>query len=168
VDECDGDRLATVVRQAYPSLRAFAAGVARDDPDDVVQEALVRLLQRGSVDKISDVVAYLRRVVVSVAIDRARRDRARRRAQDRSGPPVVGVEAVYPSDVAELMMLDVRSRALLYLTEIEGACVAEAAAAVGCSAPAARMRLSRARRRLRHLLEEEGDDTATRRVCRIG
>jgi RNA polymerase sigma-70 factor (ECF subfamily) len=71
---------------------------------------------------------------------------------------------VYPSDVADLMMLDVRSRALLYLTEIEGAGVAEAAEVVGCSDPAARMRLTRARRRLRHLLEEEADDTPTRRL----
>jgi RNA polymerase sigma factor (sigma-70 family) len=160
-----GEDLAVVVRHVYPSLRRFAAGVARDDPDDVVQEAFVRLLQRGSVDEITDVAAYLRRVVVSVAIDRARRDRTARRAQDQFGSRVVGHEATYPSDVAELMMLDVRSRALLYITGIEGAPVAEAAAAVGCSEPAARMRLSRARRRLRHLLEEEeGDDTHTRRV----
>jgi RNA polymerase sigma factor (sigma-70 family) len=159
-----GEDLAAVVRQAYPSLRRFAAGVARDDPDDVVQEAFVRLLRRGSVEEITDVAAYLRRVVVSVAIDRARRDRTARRAQDQSGTRVVGIEATYPSDVAELMMLDVRSRALMYLTAIEGAPVAEAAATVGCSEPAARMRLSRARRRLRHLLEEEGDDTSKRRV----
>jgi RNA polymerase sigma-70 factor (ECF subfamily) len=156
--------LAAVVRQVYPSLRSFAAGIARDDPDDVVQEAFVRLLRRGSVDEITDLAAYLRRVVVSVAIDRVRRDRAARRAQDQSGTPVAGIDAVYPSDVVELMMLDVRSRALLYLTAIEGAPVAEAAAAVGCSESAARMRLSRARRRLRQLLEEEGDDTSTRRV----
>lgn len=155
--------MAAMVRQVYPSLRRFAAGVARDDPDDVVQEAFVRLLQRGSVGDITDLAAYLRRVVVSVAIDRARRDRTAKRAQDQIGSRVVGNEA-YPSDVAELMMLDVRSRALLYLTGIEGAPVGEAAAAVGCSEPAARMRLSRARRRLRRLLEEEGDDTPTRRV----
>jgi RNA polymerase sigma factor (sigma-70 family) len=158
-----GEDLAAMVRQVYPSLRRFAAGLARDDPDDVVQEAFVRLLQRGSVGDITDLAAYLRRVVVSVAIDRARRDRTAKRAQDQIGSRVVGNEA-YPSDVAELMMLDVRSRALLYLTGIEGAPVGEAAAAVGCSEPAARMRLSRARRRLRRLLEEEGDDTPTRRV----
>jgi DNA-directed RNA polymerase specialized sigma24 family protein len=162
VVEIDGEDLAAMVRQVYPSLRRFAAGVARDDPDDVVQEAFVRLFQRGSVGEITDMTAYLRRVVVSVAIDRARRDRAAKRAQDQLGSRVVGNMAAYPSDVAELMMLDVRSRALLYLTGIEGAPVAEAAAAVGCSEPAARMRLSRARRRLRHLLEEEeeGDDTS--------
>lgn len=159
-----GDGLTETVRLAYPALRAFAAGVSRDDPDDIVQEAFVRLLQRGSLETITDLNAYLRRVVVSVAIDRSRHDRAARRAHDRSGPPAVGLAAVYPSDVAELMELDVRSRALLYLTEIEGAPVAEAASAVGCSETAARMRLSRARRRLRRLMEEEGNDSPTRRV----
>lgn len=159
-----GDGLAAAVRQLYPSLRAFAAGVAREDPDDVVQEAFVRLLRRGSIETIADLPAYLRRVVVSVALDRARRERTTRRAQGRTGPSPVAFEPVYPSDVAELTMLDVRSRALLYLTEIEGAPVKEAAAAVGCSEAAARMRLSRARRRLRHLFEEEDDDTPTRRV----
>jgi Sigma-70 region 2 len=107
-----GDALTARVRQLYPSLRAFAAGVSSAEPDDVVQEAFVRLLQRGSLDSISDLGAYLRRVVVTVAIDRARRDRSARRARDRSGPPVAGLPAVYPSDVAELMALDVRSRAL--------------------------------------------------------
>jgi RNA polymerase sigma-70 factor (ECF subfamily) len=159
-----GDGVVARLRVVYPAVRAFAAGVAREDPDDIVQEAFVRLLQRGSLETITDLGAHLRRVVVSVAIDRTRRDRAARTAQHRSGPPPVGLEAVYPSDVAELMQLDVRSRALLYLTEIEGAPIAEAAAAVGCSETAARMRLSRARRRLRHLLEEEGDDTPTQLV----
>jgi RNA polymerase sigma-70 factor (ECF subfamily) len=164
VGESGEDELAPTVRQLYPSLRAFAAGVTRDDPDDVVQEAFVRLLQRGSIDTIADLSAYLRRIVVTVSIDRDRRARAGRRAQDRSGPPVAGLPEVYPSDVAELMTLEVGSRALLYLTEIEGAPVAEAAAVVGCTETAARMRLSRARRRLRHLLEEEDDDSPTRSV----
>ena len=161
--ESDGD-LTEKVRLLYPSLRAFAAGVTRDDPDDVVQEAFVRLLQRGSLETITDLGAYLRRVVVTVAIDRSRHARAGRDAQDRSGPPAVGLAAVYPSDVAELMALDVRSRALLYLTEIEGAPIGEAATAVGSTETAARMRLSRARRRLRRLMEEEGNDSPTRRV----
>jgi RNA polymerase sigma factor (sigma-70 family) len=159
-----GEDFAALLRDVYPSLRRFAAGVARGDPDDVLQEAFVRLLQRGDVDEITDLAAYLRRVVVSVAIDRTRRDRTARRTRDQLGTPAAAVEAAYPSDVVELMMLDVRSRALLYLTAIEGAPVAEAAASVGLSESAARMRLTRARRRLRRLLEEEGDDTSTRRV----
>jgi len=54
-----------------------------------------------------------------------------------------------PSDLSVLLRLDPVARGLLFLVEVEGASIREAAAAVGCTEPAARMRLSRARRRLR-------------------
>lgn len=63
-----------------------------------------------------------------------------------------------PSDLADLLRLDPTSRALLYLVEVEGASIRDAAAAAGCTEPAARMRLSRARRRLRAELDVERCD----------
>lgn len=56
---------------------------------------------------------------------------------------------------AELERVDPESRGLLYLVEVEGATVTEAAGVIGCSPVAARAGSSRARRRLRAELERE-------------
>jgi DNA-directed RNA polymerase specialized sigma24 family protein len=66
--------------------------------------------------------------------------------------------ASYPSDLADLQRVDPVTRGLLYLVEVEGASVGEAASAVGCSALAARTRLSRGRRQLRGALDAEARD----------
>jgi DNA-directed RNA polymerase specialized sigma24 family protein len=66
---------------AYDAVRRFANVVADSDvdPDDLVHEALVRTLSRGSSDEIDDVAAYLRRAVLNVAANH-RRSRGRHRA----------------------------------------------------------------------------------------
>ncbi|HEY3832224.1 MAG TPA: sigma factor-like helix-turn-helix DNA-binding protein [Acidimicrobiia bacterium] len=126
------------------------------DPDDLVQEAFVRMLQRGLAG-IDDPVAYMRRTMLNVASNERRRTRSTERVRRRVGAPLPSND-VYPSDVADLMELPPVTRALLYLTEIEGAPIAEAAGHLGMSGTAARTRLSRARRRLRSSLEEQADE----------
>jgi DNA-directed RNA polymerase specialized sigma24 family protein len=64
----------------------------------------------------------------------------------------------YPSDLEDLMRLKPAVRALLYLVEIEGEPVADAAALVGMSHSGARVALMRARRRLRGDLATEAND----------
>lgn len=146
----------------YAPLRRFAAvvGDLGDDPDDLVQEAFARVLARGGLDGVGEPLAYLRRTVLNIVRNDRRHAAAGRRAAARYGLVDAAGLAAYPSDLAELMRVDARSRALLYLTEIEGASIAEAAELVGCSETAARMQLSRARRALRRLIEEERDDDA--------
>ena len=55
----------------------------------------------------------------------------------------------YPSDLEDLMRVQPQVRALLYLVEIEGHPVADAAEVVGMSNGSARVALMRARRKLR-------------------
>jgi RNA polymerase sigma-70 factor (ECF subfamily) len=149
----------------YPRLRRFAAvvGDLDSDPDDLVQEAFARVLTRADLATLDDPLAYLRRVVLNLVRNQRRHAAAGRRAAARFGTADESAVASYPSDLTELLRIDPRSRALLYLTELEGASIAEAAAIVGCTETAARMQLSRARRRLRALIEEEesGDDART-------
>jgi DNA-directed RNA polymerase specialized sigma24 family protein len=61
----------------------------------------------------------------------------------------------YPSELADLMRLGPRVRGLLYLVEVEGQRIADAAEVVEMSSTAARVALMRARRQLRRELDVE-------------
>ena len=152
--------LSRLAQLTYAPLRAFAATVGSGEPDDLVQEAFVRFIQRPGGIVVANPLAYLRRIVMNLAIDEARRTRTRDSTLRRVAV-IETIEPHYPSDISALLALDPRSRALLYLTEIEGAPISEAAGIVGCSEASARMRLSRARRKLRALIEEERDDVTS-------
>ena len=78
-------------------------------------------------------------------------------ALHRIGPDS-GASDQYPSDLEDLMRLSPTVRALLYLVDIEGEPVADAAALVGMSHSGARVALMRARRRLRGDLATEAND----------
>jgi len=143
------------LRALYEPLRRYAAVVARwdVDPDDLLQEAFTRILAvRG--ENVRDTRAYLRRTIVNLAMNERRRTRRAHLAFHRVGTAGPGGDA-YPSELADLMRLEPRVRGLLYLVEIEAEQISDAAEAVGMSPAAARMALSRARRRLRDELNEE-------------
>ena len=144
----------------YPAMLRFAAVVAPLSlaPDDLLHDALVRIVDRQTLGDVSDLPAYVRRTIVNLARNHARSEQANQRAMRRHGVSSEAEAPVYPSDLAELLRLDVRSRVLLYAVEVEGMPVGEAAELVACSAAAARMHLSRARRKLRSLLTEEESD----------
>lgn len=139
----------------YPSLRRFASTVSdrSTDPDDLVQEALARVLRGGPLQRLDEPLSYLRRVVLHLAIDEARRDR---RAGERAPLVVQAGQHLdhYPSDLAFLDALSSGDKALLELTEIEGLTIADASKVLGIRAPAARARVMRARRRLRSAINE--------------
>lgn len=140
----------------YPGLRRFAAVTASIDidPDDLVQEAVVRTLRHRKLASLDNPGAYLRRAIVAVASNRRRSLGRRRAAMARlAGEDHVEVPA-YPSDVADLMRLSPRDRAALYLRDVEGAPYSEVAAAIGVTEASARMTVSRARRRLRTTFHE--------------
>lgn len=141
-----------VVRDLYPSLRKLAAVAAPSDmePDDLLQEALVKVLRKKALRDLDHPGAYLRRTIVNLAANHNRSMGRRRRAlsrfeasQDASSDPE------YPSDLAELLLLPPRERAALYLAEVEGYNFREVAQLLGCSEEAARKGASRGRRRLR-------------------
>ena len=148
-----------LVADLYPSLRRFASVVCppEDDPNDLVQEALLRTLRRGPLEDLDDAGAYLRRAVFNLASSRRRSLARQRTALARMGPPPAD-RPVYSWDVEELLMVPPKARVILYLRIIEGRPFAEIADLLGCSQVSARAAASRARRRLRLLLSEEVRD----------
>jgi RNA polymerase sigma-70 factor (ECF subfamily) len=146
------------LRALYEPLRRFAAVTGRwdVDPDDLVQDAYVRVLRRPRRD-IVDLGAYLRRTIVNLASDQRRGDRRAETARLRLVDDTAHVDT-YPSDLDDLLRLPTKIRALLYLVEIEGRSTADAAAVVGMSGTNARVALMRARRRLRTELGMEASN----------
>jgi len=143
------------LREQYEPLRRFAAVIGRWDvePDDLVQEAFVKILTKAPTD-IRDLGAYLRRMVANLATDERRRF-----GRAASAAPKIATDGAssdsYPSDLSDLLSLPPRVRALLYMVEVEGQQIAPAAVAVGMSSSSARVALLRARRRLRAEMSEE-------------
>jgi DNA-directed RNA polymerase specialized sigma24 family protein len=145
-----------LVEDRYADLRRFAAVTAsRDiDPDDLLQEALVRVLSQGSLSEREQPLAYLRRTIVNLAIDHARRREARHTAMGKWTGTDATVDT-YPSDLAILQELTPRARAVVYLSEVEGYRYREIAEMLDCNEAAARVGAMRARRRLRQVLDSE-------------
>jgi len=146
-----------LVEDHYDTLRRFAAVTASRDiePDDLLQEALVRVLSKGSLSEREHPVAYIRRAIVNLAIDQARHRETRRTALGRWTTQRSSVDA-YPSDIDILQELSPRARAIVYLAEVEGYRYAEIAEMLDCSEASARMGSMRARRQLKSVLAEEG------------
>jgi RNA polymerase sigma-70 factor (ECF subfamily) len=147
-------------RSIYPALNRLACVVcpSERDPEDLVQEALVRTLRRGPLIELDAPLAYLRRVVVNLAANERRSLGRLRKASPRLAAVDDGETPAYPSDVALLLELGPLDRAAVWLSAIEGQTAEHIGQILGCSPEAARTRISRANRRLRALLDEEGAD----------
>lgn len=147
------------IDELYPSLRRFAAVAAPSDmePDDLLQEALVRVLAKHPLSELDHPAAYLRRVMINLAASHSRRMGVRRRVLRRwAGSEDLVSQPQYPTDMADLNYLPPRERAVLYLAEVEGFHYEEIARMLDCSPAAAKKGASRARRHLRGELAEEG------------
>lgn len=152
-EETEGELFARL----YPALRRFAAVAGPTDlePDDLVQEAVARALRLRPLTELDEPLAYLRRTILNLARNQRRglaRSRSRLARVDRDGAR----REEYSSDLADLDRLGPTARAVLFLVEVEGWTFAAAARQVGLSEPAARTTASRARRRLREAIEQEG------------
>ncbi len=134
----------------YGPLRRFAAvvGPIEMEPDDLLQEAIARVLRRRRLTDLDEPGAYLRRTMVNLASNHRRSLARERRALLRFGGSSMTEGDVYPSDLDELLGLSPRERAVLYLSEVEGYRYAEIGELLGCSAVAARKRAMKARRHL--------------------
>ena len=152
------DTVRTQLIALYPAMRRFAAVSAdRDlDPDEIVQECFARVFSRWQYGPgPDDMGAYVRRTIINlIANERRTRSRSRARALE---PTAESHEPDYPSHLAAVLdEVDPLDRALLFLVDVEGQSTAEAASAVGLTGVAARARLSRARRRLRAVVQPSG------------
>ena len=154
------DEETRLFEQLYPPLRRFAAvvGPIEVDPDDLLQEAVTRVLQRQRLTELAEPGAYLRRTIVNLASNHRRRFAARRRALARLKASSLSAGDVYPSDLGDLQRLGPRERAVLYLSEVEGYRYAEIGRLLGCTETAARKRALRARQRLHAALAGEVAD----------
>ena len=141
----------------YERLWRFGAVIAPPgvDADDLVQEAMVRVLSRSSLAEIRHPVAYLRRTMVHVASNQRRRLGTQRRALARLSSSSDPHRDAYPSDLTSLLTLSPQARAILFLSEVEGYHFDEIGRMLGCSEQAARKAASRGRRRLREQLDSE-------------
>lgn len=136
--------------ELYGPLRRFAAvvGPVEMEPDDLLQEAVARVLRRRRLTDLDEPGAYLRKTMVNLASNQRRSFARERRALTRFGASTQASGDVYPSDLNELLGLPPRERAVLYLSEVEGYRYAEIGDLLGCSEAAARKRAMRARRHL--------------------
>lgn len=136
---------------AYARRRSVAG-----DADDVVAETFLVAWRR-----LEDVPAEARPWLFEVArrvLANQRRAAVRRAAlRRRVGDNAAAVEPERESPVLQaLASLGERDREVLMLTAWEELSSAETARVLGCSRTAAKVRLHRARRRLRQALEREG------------
>lgn len=148
-----------LLADVYPALARFASTVRcpGHDGNDLLQEALVRVLERGLLDEIDHPVAYIRRVIVNLAIDHSRARARERVALARHGPPAATPE-VHSWDLDELRVVPPKERAAVFLHAIEGHTYAEIAEMLGCSQVSARVAASRGRKKLHQLLSTEALD----------
>ncbi len=145
------------IAELYGPLRRFAAVVGPLDvePDDLLQEALVRMVRTRSADQIENIGAYMRRIIVNLASNHRRRLGRQRKAWRRWAEPGQLAEDTYPSDVTDLMRLEPRRRAVLFLHDVEGYSFDELAELLGIKSGTARALASRARKELRTVMERE-------------
>jgi DNA-directed RNA polymerase specialized sigma24 family protein len=151
------DEDAGLFAELYEPLHRFAAVVApiETEPDDLLQEAVARVLRRQRLSDLEDAGAYLRRTMVNLASNQRRSFAVRRRALARLAAGSSPDPVVYPSDLSFLLELPPAERAVLYLTEVEGMQYADAGRLLGCSETTARKRAQRGRRRLHAVLVGE-------------
>lgn len=143
----------------YPHLHRVAcvAAPADVDPDDLVQDALVNYLQLDDPDTVRSPRAFLTTTIVNLASNE-RRSWSRCRSAVARLHVADGRRDELPSDLADLMALPPRERAVLYLHHVDGHAYDEVAELLGCSASAARKAAERGRARLADILaSEEGD-----------
>lgn len=140
----------------YPALRRFAAVVADMDmdPDDLVQDALLTVLERRALSNIDNPQAYLKRAIVNLSSNRRRRAGRWRVLLPRLQEDAHTTDS-YPSDLGLLDHLDPLDRAIVFLADVDGLEHSVIAEQLGLSDAATRKRASRARAQLRDLLHDD-------------
>lgn len=131
------------------------AGSVDVEPDDLVQEALVRVLRKGPISGLDNPLGFLRKTIVNLASNQ-RRSLGRKRRALALLSLEEGWWPSYPADIEAILDLPPRQRAVLYLVEVEDVPYAEAAEQLGITTEAARMLANRARKRARAALEVAG------------
>jgi RNA polymerase sigma factor (sigma-70 family) len=142
----------------YPDLRRFAGSVCDfdDDPDDLLQEALTRILRKGDLAHVDDLNLYLRRVIMNLRSNRRRLAARQKQLRQRVRADVRNVaKPEYPSDLEILLTLRPLDRMIVFLVDVEGWTFPEVGTLLGRPEASIRLRATRARRALRDRIEKE-------------
>ncbi|MBU2652476.1 MAG: RNA polymerase sigma factor [Bacteroidetes bacterium] len=153
----------TLHEPEHPRARAFCRKLAgnRDDGDDLYQDALVAALTGfGSLRDPDAFRPWLYRIIVNTFRNRLRRfhaDRLRRFRDQSTSAPTEGFSATSPEAAyaarrrleLALRALSLEERALVTMFELDGWALAELTEVFGRSVGALKVRLFRARRKMR-------------------
>ena len=154
----DEDAFADLVRRAAPAAIAAARRVTGDAAlaEDAAQEAFLRAYRSLSrYERRSSFSAWVRTIAVNAAIDIVRRRRPESPVEDRAAPG--GVERRQEDlDLLRraLAALPAMDREILLARELEGIGDAAIARRLGLTVTGVRVRVHRARRRLRERFKE--------------
>lgn len=165
LSECSTPDLLTLLRDERQCLLAWLSRWlgSHDEAEDVVQEAMIAVWQNESRLASPDSKrAWLRRAAHNAAVDALRRRGARIRREQEwaslripdSAPPDVSKDPI-ETLAAAMSALPRPTLSLLVTVHLNGTSVAEVARREGSTANSVRVRLHRARRRLRQALRSE-------------
>ncbi|MBU0555811.1 MAG: sigma-70 family RNA polymerase sigma factor [Alphaproteobacteria bacterium] len=169
--------LIAIVQPLIPALRRYARALLRDrdDADDLVQDVLERAMTRWyQRHKVGSVRAWLFAILHNLAIDQLRR-RMRHGASDPiENVPEVALSippdqeaAVRRGDILSLVsLLPEEQRSVLLLIGVEDLSYAEAAAVLDIPQGTVMSRLSRARERLRRMMDEAPGQSPALRIVK--
>jgi len=140
----------------YSDLRRFAAVVGDSDmdPDDLVQDALVRVISKNALSDLDNPKVYLKRTITNLCSNKRRRFGVWKGLQPRVSESS-HYEDFYPSDLAVLEALMPVDRAVIYLADVEGLAHKDIAVMLDLAESTVRKKVSRARLKLREVLSVE-------------
>lgn len=166
------DDFADAITAEIPRLRRYARALARggDWADDLVQDALERAWSRAHLWRGGEIRAWLFTILHNVYANSARR-------HNRAPPlqPLIEQDAAVAADGADQAMnlsdlqaaldrLPDEQRQVLLLVAVEQLSYAEVAGILAVPIGTVMSRLSRARERMRTLLQDDNDRPRLRRV----
>lgn len=158
---CADELVAELAASRGRDLKRFAYLLAgdNDEAEDLVQVALIKLLESTAITEVRSPFAYAKRTITNEFIDRGRRRQRRQRALVvlSSEPSVVAAADSTIVDRDALLrafaVLKPRARACIVLRYYDDWDEVSIAAAVGCAPATVRSVIARAMPRLRSALE---------------
>lgn len=137
-------------------LVVYATGlVGASDAEDVVAEAMIRVLRSVDWNEVVDARRYLFRSVFNEANRQWRRSTRRRRLEQLAGRTPLAPRPIVGDELGVFGVLSVRERAVVFLTYWEDLTVGEVAVTLGIADGTVRRYLNRARTKLRTELQDE-------------